>query len=181
VTTTQVNKYTSQNFSLLSFTPLINIPLEYLRKFFGKNLNGPNGMLRGPEELIHEKNLKLKISCKTPFKGFFSLHAIHDHDLGVFEYRSYHRFLRRVDVAFHLQLIKLCAHCSEDIKVVYAIGAQLIHGGSCTPALQMKHHTSVHFSGQNTRLNWHCFLIFGSCKHVNFYKKLIQLRASQKT
>jgi hypothetical protein len=28
----------------------------------------PHGILRGPEKLIHEKNLKSKISYKTPFK-----------------------------------------------------------------------------------------------------------------
>jgi hypothetical protein len=42
---------------------------EYPR-IFEKNWKGPDGILpRAQGKLIHEKNLKLKMLCQTPFKG----------------------------------------------------------------------------------------------------------------
>ncbi len=50
------------------FTPLINIDSRISSRIFEKNWNGPDG-IRGPgEHWLIEKNLKLKISCQTPFK-----------------------------------------------------------------------------------------------------------------
>ncbi len=61
----------SQNFSLFSpvlLTPLINIHSQISPRIFEKIWNGLNGSgARGT--LIYEKNLKVKISCQTPFKG----------------------------------------------------------------------------------------------------------------
>ncbi len=52
--------------SPVSLTPVINIIREYLREFSKKFKKAPMELgARGT--LIHEKNLKSKISCQTPF------------------------------------------------------------------------------------------------------------------
>ncbi len=41
---------------------------QNLREIFYKTWNGTNGILRGPEETDSWTNLKLKISCQTPWQ-----------------------------------------------------------------------------------------------------------------
>jgi hypothetical protein len=45
-------------------TKVMNILVNFI-----KIRNGPKGILRSLGKLIHVKNLKLKISCQTPYKG----------------------------------------------------------------------------------------------------------------
>ncbi len=61
--------YTSKffTFSWVSLTPLINIHLWISPQIFKKIWNGPNGIFRSPGKTDTWKNLKLKISCQTPF------------------------------------------------------------------------------------------------------------------
>jgi hypothetical protein len=54
------------NLSPVSLTPLNR---EYLRAFSKKFKTAPMEYLGAWGTLIHEKNLKSKISCQTPFKG----------------------------------------------------------------------------------------------------------------
>ncbi len=46
------------------------IHLQISPQIFDKIKNGPNGILGGLGDTVHEKNLKLKISCQTPFNKF---------------------------------------------------------------------------------------------------------------
>ncbi len=60
----------------MSLTPLTNIHSRISPRIFEKIRNDPNEILIGPGTLIYEKNLKSKISCQTPFKGYTSLPAM---------------------------------------------------------------------------------------------------------
>jgi hypothetical protein len=46
----------------VSLIPVVNLELRISPQIFEKIRNGPNGILRGLGELIHEKNQKQKIS-----------------------------------------------------------------------------------------------------------------------
>jgi hypothetical protein len=46
----------------------MNINSQISPRIFEKIQKGSNGILGGLGTLIHEKNLKLKISCQNPFK-----------------------------------------------------------------------------------------------------------------
>ncbi len=69
-----MKKYTPQNFTLLSsvsLTPLINNDSRISPWIFEKIWNGTKGTLSGLGDTdLWKKNLKLKISCQTPFKFF---------------------------------------------------------------------------------------------------------------
>jgi hypothetical protein len=65
-----MKKIIPQNFSLLSPVSLTHsFAIMYLRKFSRKIRNDPYEKLRGPGDMIYEKNMKSKISCQTPFKS----------------------------------------------------------------------------------------------------------------
>jgi hypothetical protein len=53
---------TGGNLLPVSTTPWCTFTCEYLRKFFGKIRNDPNVIFGGLGKMIHEENLKQKIS-----------------------------------------------------------------------------------------------------------------------
>jgi hypothetical protein len=54
--------------SPMSLKPVLMVYFRIAPRIFVKVRNGPHGMRRCPGKLIHEKNLKSKISYQTPFK-----------------------------------------------------------------------------------------------------------------
>ncbi len=80
------------NFSPVSLTPLNSLsPVpEYLREFSKKFKTTPREYLGAWGTLIHEKNLKSKISCQTPFKQ--SIFVVDGCILFILYYLKFHPF-----------------------------------------------------------------------------------------
>ncbi len=68
---------TGEQLIAVSLTPVTNIHSRISPRIFEKNRNGPKGILGAWETMIHEKNLKSKISCQTPFKSRRIFKLIH--------------------------------------------------------------------------------------------------------
>jgi hypothetical protein len=57
----------------------VHLELRISLRIFEKILNGSKGILRGlGEKLIHEKNLKSKISWHCPFKANLVSHSLRE-------------------------------------------------------------------------------------------------------
>jgi hypothetical protein len=62
------NMSVNSNPTSSQLTPVINLYIQISPRIFVKIRKGPNWILRGQRKLIHEKNLKSKISCQAPLK-----------------------------------------------------------------------------------------------------------------
>ncbi len=110
--------------SPVTMTPAININSRISPQIFEKMQNGPNGILGGLGTLIHEKNLKLKISCQTPFNepAIYILYVIYNQSILNI---AKHTPMKLTEQYTHLTFLELNIHVKSSKHIFHVANARM--------------------------------------------------------